>query len=216
MFRHLLACVAILGLAGAANADTLSIPATGCGSCGGLDLMLDVTDNGGSFDVVLTYSAPASFAGDASQSFLTALGQAGFKAISGWTSVSLDMVTFDGNPVLGWSAPVEANTSANSLCTTGTSSDKVCTYGFVDLAGGGDAVFEFTVTGGTMLSTDSWHIGGQFVGQSSLTGQPGHIISESAPSPYVPEPNAALVFGVGLFVVSFARRRGALAFRPVG
>lgn len=207
--RHLLTLsfFALAGLVGAApaQAESLSIPAAGCGSCGGLDLYLEVNQVGSDFDVILRYTAPAGFAGSPDS-----LVQAGFLAVKDWTSISAFSVSWD--PTVGgisdvtgnWAFPVEAVTAANSQCTNGTTSDKVCTYGFQDMGGGGVLEFQFTLEGGTMLSLADWHIGGQLANE--LTPTPGHIISESNP---IPEPSAAAAFLVGSLVVGSAIRRRA-------
>jgi hypothetical protein len=206
LIRHLLTLPLLaLGVAfgaGSAKAETLSIPAAGCGSCGGLDLFLDVTADGSNWDVILRYTAPADFAVNP-----TGLNQAGFKAVQGWTSISDFSVSWD--PTVGaladvtgnWAAPVEAVTAANSLCTNGTTSDKVCTYGFQDLAGGGVLEFRMTLVGGSILPLADFHIGGQHA--NGPGAQPGRIISESA----IPEPSAAAAFLVGSLVIGAARRR---------
>jgi hypothetical protein len=103
-----------------------------------------------------------------------------------------------------WAAPVEAVTAANSLCTNGTTTNKVCTHGFQNLAGGGVLEFEMTLVGGTLLSLDSFHIGGQRANQAGA--QPGFIISEDNP---IPEPSAAAAFLVGSLVIGATRRRRA-------
>jgi len=124
--------------------------------------------------------------------------------------VTLDSVTLNGSVVSGsWAAAIESNISANSLCGNPGSTDKVCTSGFTDLAGGGVLAFEFTVVGGDLK--DGWHIGGQ---RASAAGpKPGQVISEDGRpgEPPIPEPTAALAFGVGALVMGTAtrRRRGA-------
>ena len=205
--RHLLTLsllVVALG-AGSAQALTLEIPAAGCGSCGGLDLYLDVTADGSNWDVVLRYTAPAGYAANPS-----GLNQAGFLAVKSWTSITDFSVTWD--PTIGplvsvtgnWTAPVEAVTAANSLCTHGTTTDKVCTSGFQNLAGGGVLEFQMTLVGGTLLPLADFHIGGQRANQAGA--QPGNIISEGNP---IPEPSAAAAFLVGSLVIGAARRRRA-------
>jgi hypothetical protein len=196
-----------LGLAlgaGPAQAETLSIPAAGCGSCGGLDLYLDVTADGSNWDVVLRYTAPAGYAANPS-----GLSQAGFLAVQNWTSITDFAVSFD--PTVGplvdvtanWAAPVEAVNAANSLCTNGTTTNKVCTHGFQNLAGGGVLEFQMTLVGGTLMPLEDFHIGGQRANQAGA--QPGNIISENA----IPEPSAAAAFLVGSLVIGAARRRRA-------
>ena len=67
----------------------------------------------------------------------------------------------------------------------------------------GDYTWDFLVMGGTMMDTDSWHIGAQY--QNAEGTSNGHIISTMT-NP-IPEPSAALVFVVGFGVISTAVRR---------
>lgn len=194
----LLLGLALVGLAGSARALSFDL-APGCGSCDGITGSLDITDNGGSFSVTLTLNSDGYSGG------LGGFNQVGFGAIQGWSSVSL--VSSPVSTTTAWSNPVEAVTAANDLCTKGTSSDKVCTHGFADITGGGDHVWEFTVTGGTLkLGPDAeWHIGAQFANAAGPAA--GKIISEEgSPGPAIPEPSAALVFGVGALLVARMRR----------
>ena len=203
----LLALGVALG-AGSAQAENISIPAAGCGSCGGLDLFLDVTADGSNWDVILRYTAPSGYAANPS-----GLNQAGFKAVQNWTSITDFSVSWDptAGPLVNvtgnWAPPVEANTSANALCTNGTTSDKVCTHGFQDLAGGGVLEFRMTLVGGSLLPLSDFHIGGQRANQAGA--QPGNIISEGLRDNPVPEPSAAAAFLVGSLVIATARRRRA-------
>lgn len=191
----LLALTSVLGLAGPARALTIDL-APGCGSCQGVTGSLSIVDEGGSFSVTLTLNSDG-YTGDR-----TGFNQVGFGGISGWTSVSL--VSSPLSTTTAWSAPVEANTSSNSLCTTGTSSDKICTHGFAVIAGGGDHVWKFTVVGGTLKTgEDAWHIGAQFANAAGTAR--GQIISESGTP--IPEPSAALVFGLCAALVARATRR---------
>lgn len=196
MKRHLVVVIAafLVSVAGSARATSLLLDSCDSMGCQGLTLFLDVTDLGGSFDIELTFNA------DAYSGSRDGLNQVGFKAIQNWTSVSLDSA-----PNAGWlNPPLEANTSSNNLCTNGTTSDKVCTHGFVDITGGGDFTWNFTVVGGTLLPTSDWHIGGQFADAAGPTN--GQIIS--ATSAPIPEPDARLAFAAGLLaIVPFLRRR---------
>ena len=189
----------LLGLSlllSAASAQALGFDlAAGCSSCQGITGGLDIVDGGGSFSVTLTLNSDG-YTGDRS-----GFNQVGFGAIQSWTSVTLDSAP--ASTTTAWSSPVEAVTAANSLCEVGTSSDKVCTFGFADITGGGDHVWKFTVTGGTLkVGPDAeWHIGAQFAnGPGTARGQ---IISEEGtPGPPIPEPTAAMVFGICALVVA--------------
>jgi hypothetical protein len=190
-------------LAPAGPAAALSfVLAPGCSSCEGVTGSLDITDNGGSFSVALTLDS-SGYTGDRA-----GFNQVGFGAIQGWTSATLDFSPL--TTTTAWSAPVEAVTAAQSLCTNGTSSDKLCTYGFADFSKGDLHVWRFTVTGGTLnVGPDAeWHIGAQFANSASRTA--GKIISEyGSPNggPAIPEPSAALVFGLCAIVVARRARQ---------
>ncbi len=123
----------------------------------------------------------------------------GFLAIHDWTSVSLV-----SSPTAGWLDPTAAVIASNSLCTHGGASDKICTSGFVDIiTSGGDYVWQFNVTGGTILPEIDWHIGAQFADAAGSAN--GQLISAA-----IPEPGAAVVFAIGALLIGFARgRRGS-------
>jgi len=178
--------VAFSGFAGGASAASISLDDCDDQGCQGVNLSLDVTEDGGAYHVTLTIDA------DGYTGTRLGLNQVGFKAISGWTGVTLDSYPVSSAGV--WTDPVEAVNSSNNLCEKGTSSDKVCTSGFVDIMGGGDYTWVFTLTGSTLLDPSDWHIGGEFADGPGITQ--GQIISAA-----IPEPSAALVFSVGLFLV---------------
>jgi len=101
---------------------------------------------------------------------------------------------------------------SNALCTASNgNSDKVCSTAksnFLDMSGGGVFVWKFRVVGGTELPTSDWHFSGQWT--DGLGAASGNIISVGAPgSASVPEPTAALLFGVGTLVVGGSLRRPA-------
>ncbi len=179
---------------GGSPAAALSLFLDDCDAagCQGSTLRLDVQDLGGTFSVSLTIDT-TGYTGTRS-----GLNQVGFKAVQGWSGATLDSA-----PSAGWADPVEAVTSSNNLCENGTSSDKVCTYGFVDVTGGGAFTWEFTLTGGSLLPVSDWHIGGQYADAAGPAR--GQIISASAAA--VPEPSAALAFALGGLVVAAALRR---------
>ena len=193
--RSLLAGLALLSFAGGAQALTVGLPDP-CESCKGLTGSLEIVDLGGSFSVKLTLNSDG-YTGGATR---TGLNQVGFGGIGGWSSVSLVSA-----PTAGWAAPVGAPTSSNSLCTNGVGGGKVCTHGFVAITGGGDFVWEFNVVGGTLKDTP-WHIGAQFAKEAGPTQ--GWILSEEgSPSSPIPEPTAALLFGVGVLAAARSGNR---------
>jgi hypothetical protein len=178
--------VAFFGSAGVASALSISLDDCDAQGCQGVNLSLEVTEEGGTYHVTLTIDAE-----DYTGARL-GLNQVGFKAISNWTGVTLD--SSPASSAVAWSNPVEAVNSSNTLCEKGTTSDKVCTAGFVDITAGGEFTWEFTLVGSTLLDPLDWHIGGQFADGPGPTQ--GQIISA-----VVPEPSAALVFSLGLFLV---------------
>ena len=143
----------VLTLSSAAGAMSLTIDGSTCGSCEGADLFLNIVDNGSSFDVTLTINSD-NYTGPKN-----GMVEVGFGGISGWTSV-----VFDDTPatsIIAWVDPIGANVSSSGLCANGSTTDKICTSGFVDISAGGDYTWEFTVTGGTLqASLADWHIGG--------------------------------------------------------
>jgi len=179
------------GFATVATADSITLNNCDSQGCKGSKLFLEAIDNGGSFSITLKLDAD-SYYGSRS-----GLNQVGFLAVKDWTLVSLDYASAGT-----WGTPVEGNTSANNLCQNGSTTDKVCLPGYVDITGGGKFTWKFTLTGGTLLPTEDWHIGGQYANGPGATS--GQIISATSP---IPEPTAALVFGVGMLVCSQAARR---------
>ncbi len=184
----------------ATNAHAIGFTLDGatCGSCQGADLSIDIVDIGGGFDVTITLNA------DDYTGKKDGLVQIGFGGIKGWTAVALD--SSPGSSTVAWANPVGANVSSSGLCKNGGSTDKICTSGFVDISGGGDFTWTFTVKGGTLnADTTGWHLGGQYADLADLKsrkGPNGNIISESGPARAIPEPGAALLFGIGLLCVS--------------
>jgi hypothetical protein len=178
--------VAFFGFAGGTSAAPMTLDDCDDQGCQGVTLSLEVTESGGTYHVTYTINADG-YTGDR-----LGLNQVGFKTISNWKSVTLD--SSPASSAVPWTNPVEAVNSSNNLCEKGTSSDKVCTSGFVDITGGGDYTWEFTLTGSTLLDPIDWHFGGQFADAPGTAR--GEIISAA-----IPEPSAALVFSLGLLVV---------------
>jgi hypothetical protein len=133
------------------------------------------------------------------------VNQAGFKAVEGFTSVSLLSA-----PTAGWSVPISAPINSNcDVCGTSPSpSDQICTAGFVDITANDQYTWEFEVVGGSLLPTSDWHIGFQYANGPGPAR--GKIVSAQGTAVVpVPEPSAALAFAVGLGVVGLrlGRRR---------
>jgi len=190
-----------------AHALSLTVGGSSCLTCDGSEITLDIVDNGGTFDVKLTFDSTHY---DESRE---GLAQVGFGAIKNWTSV---LLVSSPAAQIAWSAPVHANVDSAGMCgATNGNSGKICTFGFTDIRTNGLYTWEFEVTGGTLkLDTDDWHIGGQYASYADLTDDSdktpnGKLISESGGAPPVPEPTAALVFAAGLLVTRVGVRRRA-------
>lgn len=225
--KTLLLGVAIVSLAAPAGAMSLSIDGSNCLTCDGSDLFLEIIDTGGSFDVTLIINTDDYFGTK------DGIVQAGFGGIQDWTSVVL--TSEPAGSTLSWADAIGANVSSGGLCKNGGTTSKICTAGYVDITGGGDHTWTFTVTGGTLkMDTADWHIGGQYAdfadlqsqsaptgrsrnqrgpnlsasgGGANLIGPKGHLISESGGSPPIPEPSSALLFGIGALIASRGSRR---------
>lgn len=195
--RNALGFVAALAFAGTAQAGpitTLTLDDCDAQGCRGSTLALSVEDNMDGTWTVLQSLDSTGF-----DEVRLGMNQVGFKAIQDWTSVELIMA-----PDPGWlDPPVEGNTSSNNLCENGGTTDKVCTYGFTDITDDDVYTWEFLVTGGSLLDVMDWHWGGQYANAAGATQ--GKIISAFA-SP-IPEPNAAIVFGVGALLTGRWLRR---------
>jgi hypothetical protein len=184
-------------LAAAANADTISYPSGSCDSMGcegsGLELTVEAGSAADTWDVSLTIDT-TNYTGS-----LPGISQVGFGAIEGWSSVS-----FVADPGGLWGTPVASSLNNVPCASSQNNQHKVCVAGYVDVVTTpGDYTWDFLVTGGTMMDTDSWHIGAQY--QNAEGTSNGHIISTMT-NP-IPEPSAALVFAVGFGVISTAVRR---------
>lgn len=195
----LFSSIALLAFAsGASAAPSLTLdPCSPDDGCEGSTLFASVEDQGGGVWRVTYTIDTDGYTGDH-----TGFNQIGLKVIQGWSSASLFSAP---NGVANWSTVLEAPISANSLCgNTDGNSDKLCIYAqnsLVDISGGGEFTWVFDVVGGTIA--EEWHLGAQYA--SAVGPARGKIISaEGVPSdgPPVPEPTAALLFGVGAVLVS--------------
>lgn len=198
VFRSLLIGLCFVCLAGVASAGTMTeLYLDSCNDlgCEGSTLRLNVDDQGdGTFLVTYTINV-SGYTGDR-----TGFNQIGWKAIQGASSV--DLLSAEGG--LGsWSDPTESTVASNSTCDhTDGSTDKWCIDGFAAL-NGGDMVFTYLVTGGTLLDTGDWALSAQYADAVGETQ--GRIISAHAPA--IPEPSAAVLFGLGAVIVAGRTRR---------
>jgi hypothetical protein len=162
--------------------------------CEGSTLLLTVEDQPGDNWLVTYTIDTTNYTGS-----LSSFNQIGFKAISDWSSVTLVSAP---NGTGNWSSIFESPIASNSLCSNVNGmSSMVCTFSqnsALDITGGGTYTWVFQVTGGSLLPTEDWHLGAQYA--DGLGPARGHIIS--ATSPPIPEPSAALLFGVGAMVVT--------------
>jgi len=100
----------------------------------------------------------------------------------------------------------DGNFDTSGVCKNGGGTDEICTSGSVDITGGGDPKWEFTVPGGSpKTDPPGWQSGGQHANPAGLQGlsqkpAKGNPIAENGPA--VPEPSSALLFGIGALVAS--------------
>jgi hypothetical protein len=164
--------------------------------CEGSTLFLSVADQGDG-----TWLATYTINTDGYTGSNTGFNQIGFKAVSGWTDASLLSAP---NGTGNWSSVKEAPINSNSQCSnTNGNTDKLCIHSqnsHLNVTGGGDYTWIFQIVGGS-LNTDEWHLGAQYA--NAVGPARGKIISaEGVPGPAIPEPSAALLFGVGALVVT--------------
>jgi hypothetical protein len=185
--------MALLALATGASASTLFLD--DCNGCDGSTLFASVEDQGGFWEVTYTINT------DGYDDSRVGFNQIGVKVIKDWDTATLFSAP---NGVGNWSSVFEAPINANSQCgNTNGNSDKLCIFAknaIHDVRGGGDHTWVFHVVGGTVA--EEWHLGAQYA--SAVGPARGKIISdEGVPTDSViPEPSAALLFGVGAVLVS--------------
>jgi hypothetical protein len=214
--RFTLTTLALFSFAGTAQAlqfaeTTLSdCDAMGCE---GSTLYLSVQEEaGGSWFVTYTINT------DNYDGTKAGFNQIGFKAIDGWTSGTV--LSSPVGSVTSWNPVIESPIASNSLCEkTNGNTSKVCIEGFVEITGG-DYTWTFRIDDGTLITdTSEWHLGGQYAdgrfragegargGSGGTSGSAGHIISAEGGAQPVPEPTAAVLFGLGALLVTRSVRR---------
>lgn len=202
--RIALTAAALIGFAGSAQAALvadLTINDCDADGCDGSTLYLAVDDDGDSGNWIITYTVNA----DGYSNTMDGINQAGGKWIKGWDPLlsSVTGPTDSGTWMLS-EGPI--NSSVSSPCNPdfGDNSDMACAMGFVDITGDGEYTWTFYLVGGTLLPTADWHLGGQYAdGGGRATGQ---IWSTDGAVP-VPEPTAAVLFGLGAILVARRTQR---------
>ena len=211
MIRTLLLSALLFFAATASQAMTAYYGGTGSDSLHGATGSLSVNETAalGTYEVVweMDFSTfDITGAVGTGHELLTDLG---FKAFSSVSSASLDSIVWDQvdpNSDSNHSGTFHlAGNISNAGCEGPSPASFVCVADIapdVDATKGGILRATFTVTGTVM--TDEWSYRGKFGGEK------GWVISEvGSPGHPVPEPGAALIFGLGIVVAETARRRSA-------
>jgi hypothetical protein len=201
--RFTFTALALVGFAGSAQATLIStsgVCAPGDG-CDGSTLFLSVENDGSTGNWFVTYRINV----DGYDNARIGINQVGFKAIQGWDTTLSVVLSSPTDPLDDWNPIVESstNSSVDSPCdpTVGDSNDKVCASGFVDITGNGDYEWKFYIVGGTLMAdTSEWHLGGQYADDDGRAT--GKIWSTDGGGTPVPEPTAALLFGLGAILVA--------------
>ena len=199
--RFAFTALAVVSFAGSAQALAfvdLTLGDCDAFGCEGSTLYLSVQEEAaGSFFVTYTINTDNYTGGN------LGYNQAGWKSISDWTTGTV--LSSPAGSIDDWNPVLDDPIASNSLCDTSNGdTDKVCVFGFVDITSGGDYTWTFRIDDGTLvLDTSEWHLGGQYAdGPGEAVGS---IISASAPP--IPEPTAALLFGLGAILVTRRMRR---------
>lgn len=198
----------ILAMAGPANALSMTYGGAGDPSLKGTtgSLTIDETSAGSGVYTVEWHMDFAGYEGEVGDhQYLTNIAFKSFTSVSSASVDSIDWILPGDSGTIGWSGGVFPSNVNGGGCSDGSSANMVC----ITLAGsgydatlGGSITATFTISGTVM---DEWSYRGKFGGES------GWVISEpggSAGEP-VPEPSAALIFGLGALLVtaSSSRRR---------
>ena len=201
--RFAFTALALVSFAGSAQAlafADLTLDDCDAFGCEGSSLYLSVQEEAaGSLFVTYTINAD-NYTGDR-----LGFNQIGWKAISDWTSGSV--LGSPAGSIDDWNPVLDDPIAPNSLCDTSNGdTDKVCIFGFVDITGGGDYTWTFRIDDGTLVTdTSEWHLGAQYADGAGEAE--GKIISTEGGAPPVPEPTAALLFGLGVILVTRRVRR---------
>jgi hypothetical protein len=208
--RFSLTALALAGFAGSAQAALVASTYGACApgdGCDGSTIFLSIDDDDGSGNWNVTLTINVDSYSDAKSGF----NQVGFKAIQGWDSTASYVISSPTDPIDDWNPIVEAsiNSSINGPCdpNVGNSNDQVCASGFVDITGNGEYTWTFYIVGGTLMTdTADWHLGAQYADGGGRSA--GSILStDGGGTPPIPEPTAALLFGLGAILVARRAQR---------
>jgi len=208
--RFSLTALALAGFAGSAHAALIAEAYAACApgdGCDGSTIYLSIDDDGGSGNWIVTYTVNV----DGYNNERNGINQVGFKAIQGWDPLTSYVISSPSGSISDWNPIVESstNSSVNGPCdpNVGNSNDKVCVSGYVDITSNGEYTWQFYIVGGTVIAdTDDWHYGGQYAnGGGRATGKIWS--TDGGGMPPIPEPTAALLFGLGAILVARRARR---------
>ena len=211
--RIVFTALALVGFAGAAQAALVAetyVDNCDADGCDGSKLYLSVDDDGGSGNWIITYSIDTTGYSDT----MLGINQVGFKVIKDWDlgAVGTEVTSYPAGSITDWNPiyddPISSSIKGPCMTTPGGNTDKVCATGFVNIQTDGVYTWQFYIVGGTLIEDpDEWHLGAQYAnGGGRSTGQ---IISTSGVGGTVPvpEPTAAVLFGLGAVLVARRTRR---------
>ena len=176
------------GFAGASSALTIDCATAGC--------------IGGRYTLDVTETAPNLFLATYT------IDTTGAYSVSATSLVDINIKVANEylNPVVV-SGPAGALLGGplNGRGCSGTNGSFLCVDLSANLARG--SVYTWQIQFGATSLLDEWHVGARY---TSPNHRNGWVISESGPANPIPEPSAALVFGLGMLVA------GGLTRRPLG
>jgi hypothetical protein len=200
----------LVGFASSAQAALLAeLSLNDCDAmgCEGSTLYLaveDAVDYGYTEGFVITYTIDTTnYTGDRD-----GFNQVGFKVIKDWdVTGNNDVLSAPGDPTGdSWDPvyddPINSGSPNSEVCQTsaGDNTSKVCLNGFVNITAGGTYTWVIYLEEGTLMDVSEWHLGAQYA--NNRYRSVGKIISAQ-----VPEPTAAVLFGLGAILVTRSARR---------
>ncbi len=214
-----LALVSFAGSAQAALLGEISFSAAECESmgCEGSSLYLKVEDTADyaaySSGYVITYTIDTTtYTGSK-----TGFNQIGFKVVTNWDlDGNNEVISSPSNSYDNWEPVQDDPIASGSECDTSAGdTDKVCLNGFVNIkTTPGEYTWVVYLEEGTLMDVDEWHLGAQYAnsrfrtyGGKDSTNKNGNIISTDSIGQPVPEPTAAVLFGLGAILVTRSVRR---------